>query len=119
MTEESLPQDEQRFEIQKKIQNLVGQQLDLGRTSLAEKLSQEESLQVLYELELERLKKEYQDFLLASQTRESELLTQLKEKDEKITANKEKLESLKISNEKIQSNNFALLQKTSIFEPSK
>ena len=56
MNHECLPRDKERFEIQMKTQNLVGQQLDLAKNLLAEKLTQEESLQVSFEHELERLK---------------------------------------------------------------
>lgn len=117
MNHECLPRDKERFEIQMKTQNLVGQQLDLAKTLLAEKLTQEESLQVSFEHELERLKTEYNNFLLSSQARETELLSKLKEKDEKIMANKEKFEMLKISNEKIETDCLDLVQKAKVTEP--
>lgn len=109
--------DKERFEIQKKSQELINRELGLAHSFLAEKLSQEEKLQKAYELELERLKCEYTQFLEVSQNRESELLLQLKEKDEKITANKEKLENLKISNEKLQTKNFDLAREMNALEP--
>lgn len=117
MNQESVIKDKERFEIQRKSQDLINKELGQAHSFLAEKLSQEERLQAAFELELQRVKTEYSQFLAVSQNRESDLLSQLKEKDEKITSNKQKLENFKISNEKLQSLNLNLAKETNTFEP--
>lgn len=95
MNQESVIKDKERFEIQRKSQDLINKELGQAHSFLAEKLSQEERLQAAFELELQRVKTEYSQFLAVSQNRESDLLSQLKEKDKKIMSNKLKLENFK------------------------